>query len=56
MVRIRLNERYELTYDKEAKQSTLLSQEVVYGLLEYAPNKLVVTTHPNKLIIIDNWT
>ena len=55
VVRVRLNSDNELVCDEKEKQSIVLNNEHVFGMLEYATNKLIVTVHPNVVILITNW-
>ena len=55
VLRAKLNEKYELIYDEEENHSVILNKEIVWGIYEYAKNKLVITTYPNVVLIVHDW-
>ena len=55
ILRVALKEDSSLVYDKEEMQSVILMGEHVFGMVEYAANKLLITTYPNIAMIVSDW-
>ena len=54
LCRVVLNEKNELSL-VSTKESVLLNNEAVPGLLEYMPDKIIATLHPKSILIIEDW-
>ena len=54
LLRCEFNEESELSIEQQ-NHSMLLKYESVYGILEYKPNKIIMTLHPKNLLIVEHW-
>ena len=52
--RVVLNKDNELSLVNR-KESVLLHNEYACSLLEYMPDKIIITLHPKSLLIVEHW-
>ena len=55
LMKVKLNKKGQLEQDDKRNNSIFMWYEWPEGLLEYAPEKLIVTLRPSSFLFIEGW-